>query len=624
MFSFNQWNMAEPMDMFLVRPDDAVVCQLNGVDAESASITTNLNNQYELTFDYNKYIDVDGTLVESNGYDYLNVNMRILVRGIGLFKMSEPPYNYDGNTDKKSITAMSIESELEDKNIEIKINTGEEDSMEYLVEYDTEETEPLINEYTGLPYDYIMFYNTLPQVLAGISYNDGEYTDQETIDDIVKYCTLIPRLKSVVYKDDVTGESTLEEFVFYDYDATGETITKVTLTNFNDRVDDLITFYTKYRSQLSLLDIILNSVDAAWTVGTIQPELCNTKYQFDVNTNVYAFLTQDIASAAEVVFSFDLYKCQINAEKAETIGKDSSVILSRRNFIDNLEISCDDANLITRYAVSGGNDASVKFYNFGEDRIDDISYFLNLKDKNGKRVYVTDALAEKYGQFVEDRDSARDDYADLTRQYNQLMMDIDEIKYRLPNDIVKTDYTSYTDEELSASVISYNNMIVVIKQLYRDDYGDRGLNPDGSINETFMKTTPYWVDYFCYIQALEQVEKVISDRASAGTEPPTPQDIAETIERYKTEWTLYGTVELASMINSFKRKLQVFVDGQSIGLKHYYKLWTDMDVDERYQYHNDEREYDAAMHTWKTLSPATQATYKNYEDAYRYEPKTWS
>ena len=173
MFNFNEHNNAEPLDLYLCRPNGKIICVLNGVQDESTSLTINMNNQFELTFDYDKYVNVDGINVKSNGYNKLCYGMNVAVSGIGLFKMEHPKRSFDGDKYYKSITAHSIDCELEDKYLtEYKINTGEEISQEYLITYEEGETESLLNEYTGIPYDFIVFDNTYPQELAKIS---GKY-----------------------------------------------------------------------------------------------------------------------------------------------------------------------------------------------------------------------------------------------------------------------------------------------------------------------------------------------------------------------------------------------------------------------------------------------------------------
>lgn len=628
MFNFNKWNISEPLELFLVKPDGTVVCQLNGIDESSASLTINLNNQYELAFDYFKYVDVDGQLVESNGYYDFSVEMEILVSNVGFFRMVQPPYKYDSSIDKVSISARSIDSVLENFDLNyFKINTGEKTSLEYLVEYEDGETEQLLDEYTGLPYDYIVFYNDFPTVLNELknTYADGVYSDAEDVAELKKYLSLIPRLKHKFAK--VNNTSTLVEYAIVD-DSTGT----ITLQNFATRCTELITFYTKYGEQLSLMHIVLdricnkngqsaNSFCHAWSIGEIDEELKHKRFQFDNDENVYSFLTQTLSQAANCVFMFDIMNMRISAKLIENIGSDSGVSISRKNLMNTLTINCDDEQLITRYEVSGGNDSDISSYNFGTNKIDDLSYFFNARNSQGKLIYVSDELATKYAKYIEDREKARPKYAEYTKQINQYTLDIDTIRLRVPNDILKTDYTTFKTEELEGLITTYNNTLAVLQTLYKEDYGADGLNQDGSISEQFIRTTPYWYDYYAYLEAIEQVRKALVDRLSTVVDE---DELAEQIDAYKTEWSLYGTVELNAIQNSYTDKLQLCIDGQSIIPKHYYKNWSEMTSAERAVYSDDEATFNATIPTWKTLTDLQKAAYGNWEENYRYEAKQWS
>ena len=140
--------------------------------------------------------------------------MYLYVDSVGMFKLNQPTISYDGITEKKSIVAYSVDSELEDKTTDISINMGTKESLEYLVEYESNETEELINPYTGVPYDWIVLYNTFPEQLNILKnkYDEGYFgtpetisingesttqivvTDSEKIDELSEIFKLIPRL----------------------------------------------------------------------------------------------------------------------------------------------------------------------------------------------------------------------------------------------------------------------------------------------------------------------------------------------------------------------------------------------------------------------------------------------
>lgn len=600
MFKFDVLNNPKPHDLYLCKPNRDIICYLNGVDEQTASLTVNLNNEYELNFDYNRFITVNGKQTLSNGFESLAYGMRILVDRIGYFKMNYPTIKFDGQKEMKSITATSIDCELEDKNLfSFKINTGESDSLEYLVTYDADEKESLINDYTGLPYDYIVFYNTYPEQLKTLlnKYQDGAtITNSASIDEIVNFCKLIPRLKNKTFTSD-DGKISLEDYVTYTYNDDGTEIVNVLLsTKFNSRIAYLIEFYTKYREQLSLVCLAIEKCKNNWSVGEIDKDLANKKFQFDIDdANVYSFLTQDLSQNAKCVFSFDILNRKINAILIDNIGKDSNVILDRKNFINTFEISCDENSIYTRYNVTGDDSLNINYVNFGSSLIDDLSYFLNARDENGNLIYMSETLASKYKQFVSDRDLARQKYIEYTKKYNKLLSSIDEIKYRVPNDEVQNDWDTFTDKELDSALTSFNNLLVTLISLYKEDFGSAGCKNDGSINETFLKNTIYWYDYYAYNIVIEQINATITARKNNSSYAEIDdKEILSKINAWKTEWSLFGTVELQNKINAYNNNMTVLIDGQAVILKKdsdEAKKWDNLSLDEKTEYGNSEFNY---------------------------------
>ena len=55
--------------IYLCRPDRTPICELNGKQINSVNYEPNLKDFNKLTFNVDRYIDIDGELVESNGYE---------------------------------------------------------------------------------------------------------------------------------------------------------------------------------------------------------------------------------------------------------------------------------------------------------------------------------------------------------------------------------------------------------------------------------------------------------------------------------------------------------------------------------------------------------------------------
>lgn len=152
---FDKYHQPEKPDVHLGTSDNRIICKLNGIDESTFQLTQNLNNTYELSFDVFRYIDIDGKAIENDSYDLLHILMRLYVDGVGWFIMSPPQQSNDGTKEKKSISALSAESEMEQHNLTgLKINKGTTDSYEMLVEGNVE----MVGE-VEFAKEQIKFYN---------------------------------------------------------------------------------------------------------------------------------------------------------------------------------------------------------------------------------------------------------------------------------------------------------------------------------------------------------------------------------------------------------------------------------------------------------------------------------
>lgn len=125
---------------------------LNGVDTNSVEYSCHVKDYDELTFDVDEYIIIDGKKIKSLGYDLLLPYMTVYLEDLGMFQIQNPKTSNDGNSEKKSITAYSLEKEFEDKNwLNFKCNTGDKDSLEQVAENNLNEL--------GYAKEFVIFYN---------------------------------------------------------------------------------------------------------------------------------------------------------------------------------------------------------------------------------------------------------------------------------------------------------------------------------------------------------------------------------------------------------------------------------------------------------------------------------
>lgn len=154
-------------EIFLCKPRGTIIASLS-VDEDSVSLTESVASPWELSFTIHRYVD----LKEIPYYHSLSEMMELyLVSDFVSARFiidEEPAIASNGEDEIKTVTAHSIEIELQYKNLEnFQINTGKPESQENLVKGDlggnpilSTDTNKVtydynMNPYTNLPVDYI-------------------------------------------------------------------------------------------------------------------------------------------------------------------------------------------------------------------------------------------------------------------------------------------------------------------------------------------------------------------------------------------------------------------------------------------------------------------------------------
>lgn len=514
------FNHTEPYDFYLVNPENKVICALNSIDSTTSSLSATLNDRWELSFSVEKYIDVNnnGEFILANGYDHLEKGMEIYIDGIGYFVITEvPSVQFDGYSEMKTVKAESCDVELENKDlVSFYINTGKTGSKEYLA--------------------------------------DGN-----------------------VVEDELTGNKILKRYVaLYDPD----------------------------NPQLSLLDLVLENLPG-WSVGhvdeTYVDEEGNTKWlipyikknnngedeyyfvkgQFEEESiNAYAFLTQNVSQAYRCVFTFDILNRQINCYHISQLGKDTGISLSSANYIDSLSVAGATNDVYTQFNVAGGENLDIRYVNFGENSIDNLSYIL-------KEPLLSQDLIDKYIAYLKYRGThwdsiqnttveytlddgakktmTRREYSSyLTRMWGRYKKVADEIKNRVPNDGLKTDWDTFTEEELDKQLDIYidatNFILLEYGYVKRDESGEPIKKEDGTYETTLtgdelkkkMIKDSCWYTYTAYVDGVIPNIKIAKENIYKSDE-----DKVKPIDAWQTQWELYGVDELKVKIKSYQNTLDV-------------------------------------------------------------------
>lgn len=239
-----------------------------------------------------------------------------------------------------------------------------------------------------------------------------------------------------------------------------------------------IKFHDTSIEDLSFLHIVLKHADVpGWKIGYVDNitldddkvllpnEICN----FDVDDqSVYAFLTQTAAPAYKCIFEFDTENLLINVYKPDSLGKDTNVVLGFRNIQDSVTISRDDS-LVTQFYVDGLDDYNIDLVNFGDSVITDLSHFCC-------EPYMNEVLQKKYKAWQEYRESRRDEYCGLSREYNKNLEILTELMNRVPVDTAQTNWFGQKVEDLKDA---YNSNMAIIKgfeSIHVDEEGNFDLD----------------------------------------------------------------------------------------------------------------------------------------------------
>lgn len=232
-----------------------------------------------------------------------------------------------------------------------------------------------------------------------------------------------------------------------------------------------IKFYNSENEDLSFLHLVLKHADVpGWHIGyvdNITPDddgklLPNNICNFEVDDqNVYAFLTQEAAQAYKCVFEFDTVNMTINVYRPDSLGKDTNVVLGFRNIQNSITISRDE-NLVTQFYVEGLDNYNIDAVNFGDSVITDLSYFIC-------EPYMDTSLQEKYNAWQNYRESRREEFINLSKEYNKNLEVLTELMNRVPIDTAQTNWFGKKVEDLKDA---YNANMAIIKgleALYVDD-----------------------------------------------------------------------------------------------------------------------------------------------------------
>ena len=315
-----------------------------------------------------------------------------------------------------------------------------------------------------------------------------------------------------------------------------------------------IKFYNPDKPNLSFLDILINESGLTdWKVGyvdtiarkyfdyqdgeKIEKEilLADEIPYFDVSTtSIHNFFTQDVEQYFECLILFDIDKKLINAYRVENIGIDTNIHIGFRNLQNTNSITVDEGSVYTRYSVKGGDDLSLIYVNFGLDKIEDITYFLNTK-------YLPEDLIEKYKIWLTDVEEKRPLYIELSRKYNSQLEIISELRNRVPLDACSTNWDSFSKEELEQKKQDYEAQKLAIENYFTD-------NETGILDMDALQASDLAPEYNQIVNVIiPNIEAAIWNKDITSSE-----DKKDSVE--DKEWSHYGLDELYAKLQMYEGK----------------------------------------------------------------------
>lgn len=431
----------EPKHIYLARPDKRLYGVLNGVDETSVSVKENANNTNSLSFTV--YKNINGK--PSAFYDNIDVLMKVFIDNEWYIINEPPQIDHDGIKEYKTVSAESAEIELSNYDLTtFLVGQGTEASCEMMYYNKHEKDFPIYEKDSSG--NIIFDSNGNPKIKCSFP--------------VVKFC------------DKDNPELSLLHLALYYAKLIPETIST---DEDGNEIIDWVSNIDKSPWKIGYIDTMPKeyidytvSFDGKEHVGKTRISyLPEESYAFNIdNSDLYSFLTQDVAGAFNCVFVFDTVNCLINAYYIDHIGTDTNAYIGWRNVQNSITATNTD-DLYTAYTVSGGDGVTgIEKANFGSSEIEDYSYF--MKDNR----YLPQSLIDKYKSWIKFRESKRDSYIAANKNYWKSYDKATELSSRVPSDSSVQDWTTKSLKDLMSYYNDFTAMIRGYEKLYVDKKGN--------------------------------------------------------------------------------------------------------------------------------------------------------
>lgn len=456
----NLFDNQTPPQVFLCQPDKTIIGEIQPYDFTA---TFKFNTYSEASFTINKtYIDVIDGKIRQNPYYYLMDSLRVIyIKGIGHFVIQDVKENLSASN-TKTITAFSLEYSTTTKYLDnFRINTGEDDSLEYVYH---------IQQY-GVNYSIDNPYSKAP---ATFDPYERYYVKEYTSDTAYIY----------------TEVQIVDDNAFTSYD---EELYVKAYPN--------IRFYWPSNPDLSLLHIIFSHIPE-WKIGHVDRELWYQERTFsEERVSVYDFLYNTAAETFKYVMEWDSINGDVNFYMTEEDGVTSEnnvqtlwetdVYISQENLAESIDISYSTDDIRTKLKVTGGDGIDIRDVNLGQNYITNLSFY-NDPMWLGHDLYI------KYNKYIDESNGYTDTYTELMsawaaayNEYNELMnhvpVNVDVIR---TGDAFETLYCTYrpVDDTDDAIIAARDSLVNKLKLFKVNDDVYQGKNSHGNKTDNILLT----------------------------------------------------------------------------------------------------------------------------------------
>ena len=357
---------------------------------------------------------------------------------------------------------------------------------------------------------------------------------------------------------------------------------------------EFVTFCNPDKPELSFMDLLIDQIPTwSYDLDDIDARLIKKKMPSieEQNVTLYNLCTSTIAPRMECLFLFDTMHRKIKVLAKDNLDDkeyESTVFITYRNLAQQIDVSVNEDSVFTRFNCHGDNELNIRNVNYQDNYIFNLDYFM-------RSPYMSEELIAKVKKWIEYRESHREEYIDLSKQWADNQEASSELQNRVPADDLYTDQWDEMNKEGLEESLKYYNTLLTSLQVSVDpnwhgaedgnDYTgyEPWKKPDGSVDhdrylEELKKVSNGYGGYYTYYDTLHYI---IPNIEIALKNLDLPEDQKEDyVKDWETNWDLYGITELEAKQKEYNTKIEKLSD--------YKKPWSELTEEEKKQFTNEE------------------------------------